>query len=105
MPKIDNLYAKETVVWENITTPSYFRFYVEPHHIDIDLKLEENGTTVAQGISFNLEEVSAIYREEEGVRECMIGERISFLCPGYRMEITALHQVPTYSHLLQMVFC
>jgi hypothetical protein len=59
VPKIDSLYAKETVVWENITTPSYFRFYVEPHHIDVDLKLEENGTTVAQGISFNLEEVIA----------------------------------------------
>jgi hypothetical protein len=59
VPKIDSLYAKETIVWENITTPSYFRLYTEPHHIDIDLRLDENFTTVAQGISFNEEEAIA----------------------------------------------
>ncbi len=40
--------------------PSYFRAYTEPHHIDIDLRLQENGTVVAQNIKFNEEEVLVI---------------------------------------------
>jgi hypothetical protein len=40
-----------------VNTPSYFRMYTEPHHIDIDLALEANGQTVTKAISFNLEEV------------------------------------------------
>jgi hypothetical protein len=56
VPTITSLYAKEVIVF-NVSIPSYFRFYTEPHHIDIDLKLEENTTVVAQGISFNQEEV------------------------------------------------
>jgi hypothetical protein len=58
VPKIDSLYAKETVVF-NVSVPSFLRFYTEPHHIDIDLKLEENSTTVAQAIAFNEEEALA----------------------------------------------
>jgi hypothetical protein len=50
------LSTRETIIF-TVNTTSYFRAYTEPHHIDIDLKLDEEGITVAQTIKFNTEEV------------------------------------------------
>lgn len=89
-----SLYAKETSVFY-VSTTSYFRFYTEPHHIDIDLKLEENSTVVTQAISFNMEEVKL---NNNSHVTSVLTSNIDI-----GLGLKAKHQVYSHHHLLQVV--